>query len=56
MCEYCEELESIREERGFDISISKYTDSSFIEIDCPYNFIAFEINFCPMCGRKLSDD
>ena len=56
MCEYCEELESIREERGLDISISKYTDNSYIEIDIIYDFIAFEINFCPMCGRELSDD
>ena len=41
MCEYCEELESIREERGFDISISKYTDSSFIEIDLQMQHGAF---------------
>ena len=56
MCEYCEELKFITEERGFDISISNYTDNSFIEIDVLYNSISFEINFCPMCGRKLSDD
>ena len=56
MCEYCDDLKVITKELGFDIAISSYTNQYFIEIYSMHNFIAIEINFCPMCGRKLSDD
>ena len=59
MCEYCEHKEFLSEDSGVDVLIANYTDNkkqSFIEFRGVYIHISFEINFCPICGRKLSDD
>lgn len=62
MCEYCEEVSSLihGDIAGADGVFSLYVSGNFIEVyttvNCVGKYYLCEINFCPMCGRKLSDD
>lgn len=54
MCIYCEENRTL-EEKNFDITII----NSFLVVGnecsegCRYERARFNINYCPICGRKL---
>ena len=62
MCEYCEEVTSLIHDdiTGADGEFSLYVSGGFIEmyttVNSIGNYYSCEINFCPMCGRKLNDD
>ena len=62
MCEYCEEVTSLihGDIAGADGAFSLYVSDNFIEIYTTVNSIGkyylSKINYCPMCGRELSDD
>ena len=62
MCEYCEEVSSLIHDdiAGADGGFSLYVSDNFIEIytivDSIGKYYLSKIKFCPMCGRKLSDD
>lgn len=57
MCEYCEKQIEIAKSPSLSLTIEK--EKLIIEaIDCWGNSPIVEeiINFCPMCGRKLSNE
>ncbi|EAD0075984.1 hypothetical protein NB69_05190 [Listeria monocytogenes] len=60
MCEYCEETyrkrgEIITEE-GHEIYIDEDNDISInIDFESSMDYLYFEINYCPWCGRKLEE-
>ena len=61
MCEYCEECNIIYSDGETDLHIDRLRNisnniNSFIRVNMRNDFIYARINFCPMCGRKLSDD
>jgi len=66
MCEHCTKenpkpIETKGRYGGFNIAIDSYFDNTYyIDVDCITfdggNHTSFEINFCPMCGRKLKED
>lgn len=63
MCKYCENVFLSQDGEQTGKPIVELNDTHAIEIDCESGFLyAFckcgrkvvtEINFCPMCGRKI---
>ena len=57
-CPYCGEpqLNLVDEDGGIEMWIEKtYDDKHVISVDSPYVW-SIPINFCPICGRKLTMD
>ena len=53
MCEFCEEKEYFKI-KGFDVNIEEnflYVGRAIQNIE--YLYYRTEINYCPMCGKKL---
>ena len=45
------------EERDRCFMLCKYSDKEYtIEYDSPTDSFSININFCPMCGRKLKEN
>lgn len=55
MCKYCEWHKS-QKEKTFDITIVNTCLVVGNECSCGYDRARFNINYCPMCGRKLEDE
>ena len=59
MCEYCKLLSGDREileENGeTEIAIGRVNKDYYIEAGNDYDSIDIDINYCPFCGRKLSE-
>lgn len=57
MCKYCEEGYSLADNEAnvIDINNNVITFESFNEWHDPNSREEIQINFCPMCGRKLSE-
>ena len=59
MCEYCKLLRGDREileENGeTEIAIGRVNKDYYIEAGNDYDSIDIDINYCPFCGRKLSE-
>lgn len=56
MCEYCEKRKSLIDQAGLLLFINKNSLHAIWEEEfgcCPT--ANTKINYCPMCGRKLSD-
>ncbi len=56
MCEFCEEEKVIEGNFNFEIINKKYLIAWVQTGNYDRNHGDIEINFCPMCGRKLGDD
>lgn len=52
MCKYCEKNETSKEKK-FDITIVNSCLVVGNECSCGYDRARFNINYCPMCGRRL---
>lgn len=59
MCEYCKLLSGDRkilEEDGkTEVAIGRVNKDYYIEVENDYDIIDIDINYCPFCGRKLSE-
>ena len=59
-CGYCSkgERQYIEPYKKDDVLISvvKCNAAAFIEVTTHDEYITFDINYCPMCGRRLKDD
>lgn len=59
MCEYCKLLsgdrEILEENRETEIAIGRVNKDYYIEAGNDYDSIDININYCPFCGRKLSE-
>ena len=59
MCEYCKLLSGDRkilEEDGkTEVAIGRVNKDYYIEAGNDYDSIDIDINYCPFCGRKLSE-
>ena len=52
MCEYCENQKELKE-KEFDVTIVNNCLVVGNQCSCGYDRARFNINYCPMCGRKL---
>lgn len=54
-CKWCKDNPDLLiDEEGWELSVFKDDeDCSWIEMSTEAGFASTEINFCPMCGRKL---
>ena len=55
MCEYCENQKELKE-KEFDVTIVNNCLVVGNQCSCGYDRARFNINYCPMCGRKLESD
>jgi len=57
MCEFCEEEKDLEVEGGY-IGVFKGENKLYVSIESAWESLGaiFKINYCPICGRKLSDD
>ena len=53
MCEYCDEPRSPIDEQG---NFAAWMLFDAIVVNHSFGQSIIKINFCPMCGRELSDD
>ena len=56
MCKYCEKQKELKEEY-FDITIVNacLVVGNECSEGCGYDRARFNINYCPMCGKKLGE-
>ena len=52
MCKYCEEEKEI----GYDDACGTlFIEDKKLTVDVGFDAMMCEINYCPMCGRKLNE-
>ena len=55
MCEYCEMDRAMSHNKHMLIRIEKFIDNMTLRIDTKEDtHTRVDINYCPMCGRKLT--